>query len=278
MSRLARRISETGMYHIMFQGVGKQNIFEEKSDFKKLKEILTRVKDETGFELYAYCFMTNHVHLFIKEANYGEISVIMKKILSHYATWFNRKYKRAGALFNNRYKSEPVEDERYFYGLCAYIHQNPVKANIVKSPKAYEYSSYGEYADNDPDITDIDFLLDSMSENRDEAISQFIELCGTKQKDDYEICNTKKHSAGMVRRMIKAELGGAEPWTIKDMPKEQRDRVLEKLVKDMGISKSDIIRETGISRYIIMKACGEIKQTRSRVSKKSAQALPAHLM
>lgn len=278
MSRIARRISETGMYHIMFQGVGKQNIFEEKSDYKKLKEILTRVKEETGFELYAYCFMTNHVHLFLKEENSGEISVIMKKILSHYATWFNRKYKRAGALFNNRYKSEPVEDERYFYGLCAYIHQNPIKAGMVKSLKAYEYSSYSEYADNDPDITDIDFLLDSMSENRDEAVSQFVELCNVREKDDYEISNTKRYGAGMVRRMIKAELDGAEPWTVKDLPKEQRDRLLERLVKNLGISKSEIIRETGISRYIIMKACGEIKQPQRSSGKKQAQALPAHLM
>ena len=69
------------------------------------------------FELYAYCFMTNHVHLFIKEQNVGEISKIMTKILSHYATWFNRKYQRIGALFANRYNSEPVEDERYYLSL-----------------------------------------------------------------------------------------------------------------------------------------------------------------
>ena len=119
MSRLARRISETGMYHIMFQGVGKQSVFKEEADYQKLMEILVRVKSEAEFELYAYSFMANHVHLFVREQNQGDISLIMKKLLAHYATWFNKKYQRAGALFDNRYKSEPVEGEEYIYGLCA---------------------------------------------------------------------------------------------------------------------------------------------------------------
>ena len=81
----------------------------------------------------------------------------MTKILSHYATWFNIKYLRSGALFANRYKSEPVEDERYYLGLIRYIHQNPLKAHMVNSIGAYPYSSYHEYLSNISDITDIDF-------------------------------------------------------------------------------------------------------------------------
>ena len=279
MSRLARRISETGMYHIMFQGVGKQNIFKEGADYQKLMEILSRVKDETEFELYAYCFMANHVHLFIKEQESGDISAIMKKLLAHYATWFNKKYQRAGALFDNRYKSEPVEDEQYILGLCAYIHQSPVREKKAKSLEGYEYSSYREYAENNPQITDIEFLLDALSEDREEAIAQFVELCGEKQ-EDFEISNTKRCSPAVARRIMKAELGGAEPWTIRELAKEERDALLKKLVKEMGISKSQIIRETGISRYIIMKACGEIKQKtlRPRYSENRERSLPAHLM
>ena len=280
MSRLARRISETGMYHVMFQGVGKQNIFKEEADYQKLKEILHRVKDETQIELYAYCFMANRVHLFIREQTPGDISLVMKKILAHYATWFNKKYKRAGALFDNRYKSEPVEGDEYIYGLCAYIHQAPERAKKAKSVAGYEYSSYREYVENNPQITDIDFLLDSMSEDRSEAISQFTELCSKKQEDDYEISNTKRCSSGTARRIIKSELDGAEPRVIKELPKDQRDAVLKKLVKEKGISKSEIIRETGISRYIIMKACGEIRQKplRPRYGKAQEKSLPAHLM
>ena len=77
MSRQKRRLSKTGLYHIIFKGIGRQNIFEEASDYEKLVDIIKKVKLEMQFELYAYCFMTNHVHLFIKEKNVGEISKIM---------------------------------------------------------------------------------------------------------------------------------------------------------------------------------------------------------
>ena len=66
MSRQARKLSQSGLYHIIFRGISRQNIFEEEHDYLKLKEIIKKVKTEMQFELYAYCFMTNHVHLFIK--------------------------------------------------------------------------------------------------------------------------------------------------------------------------------------------------------------------
>ena len=64
MSRKARTISESGVYHILFRGVNQQNIFEESSDFEKIKETIATVKQDLHFEIYAYCFMSNHVHHF----------------------------------------------------------------------------------------------------------------------------------------------------------------------------------------------------------------------
>ena len=78
MSRQKRKISQSGLYHIIFRGISRQNIFEEDSDYLKLKEIIKKVKTEMKAELYAYCFMTNHVHLFIKENNTGDISKILR--------------------------------------------------------------------------------------------------------------------------------------------------------------------------------------------------------
>lgn len=62
MSRLARSISESGVYHILFRGVNQKNFFEEETDFDKLKETIAIVKQEFNFNIYAYCFMSNHVH------------------------------------------------------------------------------------------------------------------------------------------------------------------------------------------------------------------------
>ena len=266
MSRQARRLSQTGLYHIIFRGVGKQNIFEESYDYKKLKEIIGRVKEEMEFELYAYCFMTNHVHLVIKENEVGEISKIMTKILSHYATWFNKKYDRVGALFANRYKSEPVEDERYYLSLVRYIHQNPVKGGMVKTLSGYAHSSYNEYIKDNADITDIDFLLDMMHDDRKTAIKLFAELNETADNESFEITESVRPSSAQVRRIIMTHLDGVEPGTIKAMPKDERDRIVKDLVNEIGLSKCALERALGISRATIARICDERVKNAARIN------------
>ena len=155
MGRQARQFSETGMYHIVFRGVNHCRLFEETSDYIKFLDVLIRVKKELDFEMYAYCLMSNHVHLFIYEKNIGDIVKVMKKLLTSYAGWFNRKYKRSGTLVANRYKSECIEDEKYFYSLVRYIHLNPIKAGIVANINEYEWSSFREYKENKQIITNM---------------------------------------------------------------------------------------------------------------------------
>ena len=72
MSRTARRMSQSGVYHILFRGVNQQKIFEEKADYKKVKEAIAKVKEEMDFVIYAYCFMSNHVHMVLKEMKYWQ--------------------------------------------------------------------------------------------------------------------------------------------------------------------------------------------------------------
>ena len=94
----------------------------------------------TSFTLYGYCLMANHFHLLIRERE-ETIGNIVKRIASSYVYYYNHKYLRNGHLFKERFKSEPVNDISYFTTLLRYIHQNPVKAGIVKEVKDYEYSS-----------------------------------------------------------------------------------------------------------------------------------------
>ena len=258
MSRQRRQLSQFGLYHIIFRGIGRQNIFEEKTDYEKLKEILKKVKEEMSYEIYAYCFMTNHVHLFIKEKNMGEISKIMTKILSHYATWFNIKYLRSGALFGNRYKSEPVNDERYYLGLIRYIHQNPIKAGIVTEINDYPYSSYHEYVGREDDFTDTYFLMEMLSKDRDKAKEQFIELHKLDDGETYEIYESQRKSPEYIRRIIMSEINGQQPEMIKGLDKYERNRLILKFINEKGISKSALERATGISRGTIIRVCKEM--------------------
>ena len=252
MGRQARQISQTGLYHIIFRGISRQNIFEEEQDYEKLKEILIKVKEETKMELYAYCFMSNHVHLFLKEKKKGQISQIMAKILSHYATWYNIKYLRTGALFGSRYKSEPVEDERYYIGLVRYIHQNPVKAGMVENIVEYPYSSYREYI-REKEMVETELLLDMLNEDREKAIRLFKELHKVEEEEEYEISKSYKKSVGYIRRTIMSEIDGQEPSKIKEFPREERNKIIKRLVNEKGISKSALERATGISRGTIIR-------------------------
>ena len=263
MSRKPRLLSKTGMYHVIVKGIGRQNLFEERADYEKFRSILERVKQEMGFSIYAYCLMTNHVHLFIKEKSRGDLSRIMAKTLGTYATWFNIKYIRSGPLFNNRYMSAPVEDEKYYMSLIRYIHQNPLKARLVGRVGQYSYSSYRDYIDGDSSFTDIDFFLDMLSDNRKVAIESFAEFNSSDEEESFEITASSKDSSS-VRRIIKSALDIEDPALIKGFDTELRNAVVKKLVEELGISKSALERETGISRGTIIRIC---KGKQKRIAK-----------
>lgn len=113
MPREARVTSESGRYHIMLRGINKQNIFESDEDKEKYISILREYKERCGFELYGFCLMSNHIHLLIKTGE-EPLESIFKKIGSKYVYWYNLKYDRCGHLFQDRFKSEPVDSDKYF--------------------------------------------------------------------------------------------------------------------------------------------------------------------
>ena len=247
MARQARVLSETGLYHIMFRGLNKQNIFSDDKDYKKFIEILTSVKQDTDLQIHAYCMMPNHVHLFMREAQKGDISNIMKRILSHYAGWYNFKYERTGHLFANRYKSIPIEDDSYFLTLVRYIHQNPVKAQLADNIQSYKYSSYTDYIGNSDGLTDVDFLLDMLDDNRKTAIKQFAQFNSSDcDEKDFEDSLRMKDISTKVK-IIRAT-GGLKPPEIRNLPKEEMHAILKKLIEEYGIEKKTLARLTGIPR------------------------------
>ena len=143
MPRKARTKSNTGIYHVMLRGINRQIIFNDDSDRRRFIKYIREVKADAPFILYAYCLMDNHVHLLLRETE-TPIETIMKRIGVKYAIHFNNKYWRAGHVFQDRFKSENVEDDRYFLTVLRYILRNPVKAGICPEPGDYRWSSYAE--------------------------------------------------------------------------------------------------------------------------------------
>ena len=157
MPRQAREKSSTGIYHVMLRGINQQQIFEEQEDYLKFLEIVKEYKIISKFEIYAYCLMGNHIHLLIKVLE-EPLEQIFKRIGGKFVYWYNIKYQRVGHLFQDRFKSEPVETTDYFLTVIRYIHQNPIKAGLCKELIDYPYSSYKEYIFGG-DLIDREFVL-----------------------------------------------------------------------------------------------------------------------
>ena len=210
MPRVARIESKTKIYHIMSRALNKQTLFDEEKDYLRFLHIVKSVKNEIDFSLYGYCIMNNHYHMLIKDKN-NKISVIMNKINSKYANYYNLKNARTGYVFNDRYHnhSENVENKKYFLTCIRYIHQNPVKAGICNKTYDYKFSSihlYRRDKGNYLNLVDTNFIKDKF--NNDEFLKwnelhnhdKCMEIMNNKLTDDevtkllykYMNVNTKK--------------------------------------------------------------------------------------
>ena len=170
----------------MLRGNEKKNVFMDTEDKARFIDTVYHNKEDNGFCLYAYCVMDNHVHLVIKEQE-DSISRIMKRIGTSYAYYFNKKYKRVGHVFQDRYKSETIENERYLLSVIRYIHNNPVKAGICRIQE-YKWSSYQIYVQETKEQKrqpEHEEILSYFSENEDRAINLFKEFSNQDDNNDF---------------------------------------------------------------------------------------------
>ena len=147
-TRKKRKWYEGACYHVMARGNRHCPIYQGEEDYEIFLMLLREVQKRYPFILHAYCLMTNHFHLELTTKS-DPIWKIMKPIMNHYARTFNQKYGYEGHLFDGRYESPIIEDERYFLEVSRYIHLNPVKARMVREPLDYKYSSYRCYVDSE---------------------------------------------------------------------------------------------------------------------------------
>ncbi|MDL2283504.1 transposase [Odoribacter sp. OttesenSCG-928-G04] len=154
MPRQARIYSEIGLYHIILRGIDRSVLFN--SDEDKLFFISRlRIYSSPEFQIHCYCLMDNHVHLLIKS---GQVSLFIKRITISYAKYFNHKYLRTGHLFEDRFKSEVIEENNHLIQCIRYILQNPLKAGIISQCAMYKWSSYSSYYSKEPDFIYSDII------------------------------------------------------------------------------------------------------------------------
>jgi len=182
MARKPRIQFEGAFYHIIVRGNQRQNIFVEEADRREYLERLRKYKEKCGFILYAYVLMSNHVHLLV-ETPKEPISRIMQMINFTYTQYFNKKYGKVGHLFQGRYKSYLCDKDSYLLSLVRYIHNNPVRAGLVKNAGAYEWSSHGEYLREKPGLVDTDKVLRLFSEKPGIARGKYKEFMSESKPD-----------------------------------------------------------------------------------------------
>lgn len=141
MARPLRIEYPGAFYHATSRGNEKKDIFKSQRDREQFLSYLESATKRYGAVIHVYCLMNNHYHLLL-ETPLGNLSQIMRHINGAYTTYFNVKRKRAGHLFQGRYKAILVDADAYAKELSRYIHLNPVRAGIVARPEEYPWSSY----------------------------------------------------------------------------------------------------------------------------------------
>ena len=146
MARPLRIEFPNAIYHVMARGNGRQRIFHADADYQRMTDGLAKTIARTGWQVFAFVWMPNHIHLFVRTPK-PNLSVGMQYLLSGYANWYAKRHQRTGHLFQGRFKAELVEDESYFWTLSRYVHLNPVrgKKRLVDHPSSWAWSSYPGY-------------------------------------------------------------------------------------------------------------------------------------
>ena len=232
----------------MLRGINQQQIFEDSEDYDKFLGILSECKGICEYDLLAYCLMGNHIHLLLKEGS-EPLEQVFKRICGRFVYWYNIKYCRVGHLFQDRFKSEPVDTEAYLLTVTRYIHQNPVKAGLCKHVWEYKYSSYAEYL-GVTEFVDTHYVLDIC------GIDEFVQLnnapieTGCMDISEKSIVRVTDEQARMLIQKI-AKCGNASEF--QNLDPERRNKCLQKL-REKGVSIRQLSRLTGVSVYVVRKA------------------------
>jgi len=150
--RTARVKTDESVFHIMCKSISEVPLFKDDEDKKRYLLLIKKYKTLHNFKIYGYCLMDNHAHLMV-DANGSDISKVMHGINFSYAMYFNRKYKRQGPLFKDRFKSKIVHNDRYLKTLSLYLHNNPTDIIEYKDcPEKYVFSSLSIFLGKTQDL------------------------------------------------------------------------------------------------------------------------------
>ena len=176
MPRKARIDAPGALHHIIVRGIEKRKIFKDDKDRYQFIKRLGDILSEAETPIYAWALIPNHVHLLLK-TGLTPIATIMRRLLTGYAVYFNRRHRRYGHLFQNRYKSILCQEEPYFLELVRYIHLNPLRAKLVEDIRAldkYPYCGHSAVVESiKRDWQQVDYVLGFFGKRKSNACKAY---------------------------------------------------------------------------------------------------------
>ena len=225
------RISFPGaFYHVTSRGNERRSIYQTNRDFEKFIGYLESATERYGARIHCFCLMTNHYHLLL-ETPRGNLQAILHHLNTGYTNYFNTKKKRVGHLFQGRYKAILVEKDPYALELSRYIHLNPVRAQLVKDPLRYPWSSYSAYGEKKKRWSwlYIDFILAQISRNKRKALRGYREYTQRGIAENIEdplkktvastVIGSEKFIEWVRERWVKREMVDREVPAIRNLAK-----------------------------------------------------------
>lgn len=181
MGRKLREIYNGALYHVIQRGNNHNYIYEDISDKRKFFDLLNKSRMICDFQVLYYVLLDNHYHLVLESSDIP-IWKGIQKLNQTYSKYYNRKYNRSGGIYGGRYTSYIIKDSEYFYQAIRYIAQNPVKADIVKSPSDYLWSAHQAVCAEDNEIVNIERTLSFFPGTKRTAKQSYLALIENNDK------------------------------------------------------------------------------------------------
>lgn len=253
MARGPRAISESDIYHVMVRGVDRTQLFYDDDDRRALLDRLTTYADLLGVDLVAWCLMGNHVHLLVR-CGMGELSEMMRRMLTSYTRYFNGRYDRHGPLLDGRFRSKPVDSEAYLLTVLRYILRNP----LDEGHGIDHWTSYDEYMGHASTVCAafvLSLFADDVAQAR-RALTAFVtaeddpdrEADGPLLGERERLMDDEK-AIGLIRRLASVD----NCLEVADKPKGERDRIILQ-ARRRGLTIKQVSRLTGLNRNLVQRA------------------------
>lgn len=250
MPRRSRELANSGFYHVIVRGNGRQVLFEDDAARHKFLDLLSSKVAESSVSILAWCLMSNHVHIIVADAA-SRLSEVFHKVCCAYAQYFNSRGSHVGHVFQDRFASHAIESEAYLLRAIRYVHDNPAKAGICPA-SSYEWSSFREYVSS-PVITDTSIVLDILG-----GREGFQALMSSGLPNGYHFDGgarvSDQDASDVARFVIESQVGlNVALGLVKALPTSIRSRLLSAMRRE-GLCIAQIERLTGIGSSTIKRA------------------------